>query len=123
MAQSVSRNAFQGKLHMKAGDTVVVLSGRDKGKTGKVTRAYPKTGKLLVEGINIATKHTKGTPTPAQPNPVGEIKKIEVPILACKVALLNDKGEATRIRIETGADGKKQRIAVKGGKPIPEPAK
>jgi large subunit ribosomal protein L24 len=114
---------FEGKLHIKAGDTVIVLSGRDKGKTGKVTRAYPKTGKLLVEGINIATKHEKGTPTPATPNPVGEIKKVEVPILACKIALLNDKGEPTRIRIETGADGKKQRIAVKGGKPIAEPAK
>jgi large subunit ribosomal protein L24 len=123
MSKNVRKNAFEGKLHIKAGDTVMVLSGKDKGKTGKVSIAYPKTGKVLVEGVNIATKHEKGTPTPANPNPVGEIKKVEVAMLACKVALLNDKGEATRIRIEVGADGKKQRIAVKGGKPIPEPVK
>jgi large subunit ribosomal protein L24 len=115
------KEKFTGKLRIKAGDNVIVLSGKDKGKSGKVLRAYPKTGKVLVEGINIITKHEKGVPTPANPNPEGGIKKVEAPLLACKVALTNSEGKATRIRIQTAEDGTKQRVAVKGGGVIPEP--
>ncbi len=115
--------AFEGKLHIKTGDTVVLLSGKDKGKTGKVTRVYPKTGKVMVEGLNIVTKHTKGQSTATNPNPESGIVKSEAPLLASKVALLNGEGKATRVRIQTGENGVKSRVAVKGGAAIAEPAK
>jgi large subunit ribosomal protein L24 len=114
---------FEGKLLIKKGDTVMVLAGKDKGKTGLVKRAYPKSGKVLVEGINVVTRHVKAQPTPDNPNPEGGRVQAEVPILACKVALLNHEGKPTRVKIEIGKDGKKTRIAAKGGKPIADPAK
>ena len=120
------RNApipFEGKLLIKKGDTVMVLSGKDKGKTGLVTRSYPKTGKVLVEGVNIVTRHVKAQPTPENPNPEGGRVQAEVPILASKVALLNHEGKPTRVKIQIDDKGNKTRIAAKGGKPIAEPAK
>lgn len=112
---------FEGKLHIKKGDTVQIITGKDKGHQGKVLRTYPKTGKVVVEGLNIITKHVKGQPTAANPNPESGILQKEAPILACKVMLVNSEGKPTRIRIQTNPDGSKSRIAVKGGQPIAEP--
>ncbi len=114
---------FEGKLSIRKGDTVMVLVGKDKGKTGLVTRAYPKSGKVLIEGINIVTRHVKAQPTPENPNPEGGRIPAAVPILACKVALLNHEGKPTRVKIAVDEKGNKTRIAAKGGKPIAEPAK
>ena len=108
---------FEAKLKVKSGDTVKVLAGKDTGKTGVITRVFPKTGKILVEGVNFVTKHQKAQPTPADPNPTGGKVVVEAPILASKVALVNANGEATRVRTEI-VDGKKGRIAVKGGQVI-----
>lgn len=74
----------QHKLHVKKGDTVIVLSGKDKGKKGKVLAAYPQEGRVLVEGVNIVTKHRKPTPSMQQ----GGIVKQEAPIYAAKVMLV-----------------------------------
>ena len=99
---------------IKKGDTVVVLSGKDKGKTGEVTRAMPKDGKIVVSGVNIATRHKK----PSQANPQGGLERSEAPMHASKVALADPKsGKATRVRFET-RDGKKVRVAVKSGEVI-----
>jgi large subunit ribosomal protein L24 len=99
---------------IKKGDTVVVLSGKDKGKTGEVTRAMPKDGKVVVSGINIATRHKK----PSQVNPQGGLERSEAPLHVSKVALADPKsGKATRVRFET-RDGKKVRVAVKSGEVI-----
>jgi large subunit ribosomal protein L24 len=99
---------------IKKGDTVVVLSGKDKGKTGEVTRAMPKDGKVVVSGINIATRHKK----PSQVNPQGGLERTEAPLHVSKVALADPKtGKATRVRFET-RDGKKVRVAVKSGEVI-----
>ena len=96
---------------IKKGDTVVVLSGKDKGKTGEVTRSIPKDRKLIVSGVNIATRHKK----PSQENPQGGLERSEAPMHASKVALADPKtGKATRVRFET-RDGKKVRVAVKSG--------
>jgi len=108
---------FEAKLKVKSGDTVKVLAGKDAGKTGVISKVYPKTGKVLVEGINFVTKHQKAQPTPADPNPTGGKVVVEVPILASKVALVNANGEATRVRSQV-IDGKKVRVAVKGGQVI-----
>ena len=99
---------------IKKGDTVIVLSGRDKGKTGEVTRSMPRDGKLVVAGINVATRPRK----PSQENPQGGLERIEAPLHASKVALADPKsGKATRVRFET-RDGKKVRVAVKSGELI-----
>ena len=99
---------------IKKGDKVVVLSGKDKGKTGEVTRAMPKDGKVVVQGINIATRHKK----PSQVNPQGGLERTEAPLHVSKVALADPKsGKATRVRFET-RDGKKVRVAVKSGEVI-----
>jgi large subunit ribosomal protein L24 len=110
-------------MFIKTGDRVQVIAGKDKGREGVVTRVYPVTGKVVVEGLNIMVKHQKGQPTPTNPNPESGKIEVSAPLHTCKVALLNADGKPTRIRIETGADGKKSRIAVKGGKAIPEPEK
>ena len=99
---------------IKKGDKVVVLSGKDKGKTGEVTRAMPKDGKVVVSGVNIATRHRK----PSQANPQGGLERSEAPMHVSKVALADPKsGKATRVRFET-RDGKKVRVAVKSGEKI-----
>ena len=99
---------------IRKGDKVVVLSGRDKGKTGDVLRAMPKDGKLVVAGVNIATRHRK----PTQVNPQGGLERKEAPMHASKVAIADPKsGKPTRVRFET-KDGKKVRVAVKSGELI-----
>jgi large subunit ribosomal protein L24 len=98
---------------IKKGDRVVVLSGKDKGKTGEVTKAFPKDAKVLVSGVNIATRHRK----PSQAEPQGGLERREAPLHISKVAIATADGKATRVRFET-QDGKKVRVAVKTGEKI-----
>ena len=112
---------FAGKLFIRKGDMVQVISGKDKGSKGKVLVAYPKTGKLLIEGVNIAIKHIKAQPTQANPNPESGRIETSLPIYACKVSLVDSEGKPTRIRIKINEDGTKSRIAVTNGLTIPEP--
>ena len=98
---------------IKKGDKVIILSGKDKGKTGEVTQAMPKVGKVLVAGVNIATRHKK----PSQTNPQGGLERIEAPMHVSKVAHVTADGKPTRVRFET-KDGKKVRVAVKSGETI-----
>ena len=100
-------------LKIKKGDTVVVLSGKDKGKTGQVTQALPKEGKVVVSGVNIATRHRK----PTQANPQGGLERREAPMHVSKVAIATKDGRPSRVRFET-QDGKKVRVAVKTGEKI-----
>lgn len=74
-------------LHVKTGDIVYVISGKDKKKTGKVLRVFPKKGKIIVEGINIVTKHLK----PSQVNPQGGVVQKEAAIFSSKVMLFDEK--------------------------------
>ncbi|HXH51827.1 MAG TPA: 50S ribosomal protein L24 [Sphingomicrobium sp.] len=99
---------------IRKGDTVVVLSGKDKGRTGEVVKAMPKDGKVLVSGINVAVRHRK----PSQANPQGGLERREAPLHVSKVAVADPKsGKPTRVRFET-RDGKKVRVAVKSGELI-----
>ena len=99
---------------IKKGDSVVVRSGKDKGRTGSVLKVMPKEGKVLVEGVNVATRHRK----PTQENPQGGIERREAPLAICKVGLADPKdGKPTRVRFEE-KDGKKVRVAVKSGETI-----
>jgi len=98
---------------IKKGDTVVVLSGKDKGRTGEVVKAMPKEGKVIVSGINVHARHRK----PSQTNPQGGIERKEAPLHASKVAIATADGKPTRVRFEE-RDGKKVRVAVKTGELI-----
>ena len=95
------------KVHVKTGDTVVVLSVKDKGKQGKVLQVSPKEGKVIVEGLNIATKHVK----PRRQGEQGGIVEAEAAMYACKVQLVCPKcGKATRIGHKILEDGSKVRV-------------
>ena len=99
---------------IRKGDSVVVLSGKDKGRTGTVVQMLPKDGKVVVDGVNIAARHRK----PSQLNPQGGIDRAPAPLAISKVALADPKdGKATRVRFEV-KDGKKVRVAVKSGETI-----
>ena len=98
---------------IKKGDSVVVLSGKDKGRTGTVLQVLPKDATVVVEGVNVATKHRKPTPQ----NPQGGIERTPAPMAISKVAVADKDGKPTRVRFET-KDGKKVRVAVKSGETI-----
>ncbi len=102
------------KLHIKKGDTVKVLSGDDRGKTGRVLSVEPAKMRAIVEGVNIVTKATK----PSAQYPQGGLIKKEAPIHISNLSLIDPKtGAATRIAIRR-EDGKGVRIAKKSGQEI-----
>ena len=99
---------------IKKGDSVVIRSGKDKGRTGTVLQVMPKEGKVVVAGVNVATRHRK----PTQANPQGGLERREAPLHVSKVAIEDPKtGKPTRVRFEI-KDGKKVRVAVKSGETI-----
>jgi len=98
---------------IKKGDRVVVLSGKDKGRTGEVTKAMPKDGKVIVSGINVHARHRKADQT----NPQGGIERKEAPLHVSKVAIATADGKPSRVRFEE-RDGKKVRVAAKTGELI-----
>ena len=102
------------KLHIKRGDEVKVLSGDDRGKTGRVLRVMPADRKAIVEGINLVTKHQK----PTQKNPNGERIQREAPVHVAKLALIDPKTKkATRVG-RTLTDKGWVRVAKKSGSTI-----
>ncbi len=101
-------------MNIKKDDKVIVLSGKDKGKQGKILIADPKAAKVIVEGVNVATKHQK----PRKQGEDGGIIKVETPIYASKVQLVCPKcGKSTRVAHKL-VDGKKVRVCKKCGAEI-----
>lgn len=102
------------KMKIKKGDKVVVLTGKDKGKTGEVLTAMPQKSRAIVQGVNVVKKHTK----PTQTSP-GGIIPTELPIHVSNLALVDPKtSKATRVGYKTLKDGQKVRIAKKSGETI-----
>lgn len=100
------------KVHVRKNDTVLVISGKDKGKTGEVLKVYPKTGKVLVQGVNIVKKHQKATRTQVE----SAIIEKEAAINSSKVMLFCKKCKtATRISNKILDDGSKVRVCKKCG--------
>ena len=98
-------------MNIRKDDKVIVLSGKDKGKIGKVISADPKNGKVIVEGVNVATKHQKAK----KQGQDGGIIKVETPIYVSKVQLVCPKcGKGTRVAHKI-VDGKKVRVCKKCG--------
>jgi large subunit ribosomal protein L24 len=103
------------KLHVKKGDTVVILSGKDKGKQGKVIEALPKKSKIVVEGVNKVKRHTK----PTQKMPQGGILVKEAPMHSAKAMLVCPAcDKATRIKKTVLANGSSARVCKKCGEII-----
>lgn len=102
-------------MNIKTNDTVVVISGKDKGKQGKVLSTMPKEGKVVVEGINVAKHHEK----PRKQGQQGGIIKKEIPLDSCKVMRVCPKcGKPTRAAHKLLADGAKSRVCKKCGETI-----
>jgi len=103
-------------VHVVKGDTVRVMRGEDKGKEGKVTRVFTKTGRVTIDGVNIVKRHRKAR----RPEEESAIIEQPAPIHASNVMLLDPQsGAPTRIRARLDDDGTKERVAVKSGEPIP----
>nr|WP_245817357.1 50S ribosomal protein L24 [Hydrococcus rivularis] len=102
-------------MHVKKGDIVQVISGRDKGKVGEVLRTIPKTSQAIVKGVNIRTKHVK----PRQEGESGQIATFEAPIHSSNVMLYSQKEKvASRICYTFTEDGRKVRMLKKTGEII-----
>jgi large subunit ribosomal protein L24 len=103
-------------MKLKVGDTVLVTAGKDKGKTAKVLKVVRDKEKVVVEGVNLYTRHFK--PMNGQ---AGRKVRKERPLPTASVAIINDKGERDRIGYSVAKDGSKVRIFKKTGAPVPEP--
>ena len=100
---------------IRKGDEVVVIAGKDKGTRGRVLRVLPAAKRILIEGVNVVTKHVK----PTRQNQRGGIERREAPIHISNVMIADPQsGEPTRIRINTLEGGRKVRVAVKSGEQI-----
>lgn len=103
------------KLHVKTGDTVKVIAGDERGKTGRITSVLTDKNKVVIEGLNLVTKHTK----PSAKNPQGGISKVEAPIHASNVTLVDPKtGERTKTANRKNSAGKTERYSKKTGEVI-----
>jgi large subunit ribosomal protein L24 len=106
-------------LKIRSGDRVRVISGKDRGKSGRVLRTEPRSERVYVEGLNMVKRHTRprevaGSQTQAQ---LGGVIEREGPIHISNVMLLDPKGQPTRVRIDRG-EGKRLRVAVRSGAAI-----
>jgi large subunit ribosomal protein L24 len=104
----------KNKLKIRKGDTVKVISGKDKGKTGKILKVFPVAGKVVVENVNIHTKFEKSR-RPGQP---GQKITAASPIQVSKVMIIDSSGNPTRVAFNFLPDGTKQRIGKDSGKAI-----
>lgn len=103
------------KLHVKTGDTVKVIAGDERGKTGRITSVSTDKNKVVIEGLNLVTKHTK----PSAKNPQGGISKVEAPIHASNVAIVDPKsGEIIKTAKRKNSEGKTERYSKKTGEVI-----
>ena len=111
-----ARKAERVAVHVRKGDTVRVMRGDDKGKEGRVMKVFTKTGRVLVEGVNIVKKHRRAR----RPEEQSGIIEMPAPVHASNVMLLDPKsGAPTRVRHRIDEDGTKERISAKSGDAIP----
>jgi large subunit ribosomal protein L24 len=101
----------EAKLHLKKGDFVIGISGADKGKKGRVLKAYPKTNRVIIEKVNMIKKHAK----PSQRNPQGGIIHMEAPVNASNVMLFNEKLNTVSKAVFQVREGKRVRVCKKSG--------
>jgi large subunit ribosomal protein L24 len=111
-----ARRTPKVKMHVTKGDLVVVISGDDKGKRGKVLRALRQQQRVIVEGVNIVKRHRKAR----QQGEESAIISMPAPLAVSKVMLIDPKTDApTRVRRRVDKDGTVERVSVRSGEPIP----
>jgi len=98
---------------IKKGDRVILLTGKDKGRTGNVTKVMPKDSRVVISGLNMVQRHTR----PSQGDPQGGIKHKEASVHVSNVAIVDSKGKPTRVGFKV-EDGKKVRVAKTTGETI-----
>lgn len=109
-------NSERQKMRITKGDQVLVVRGDDKGREGKVMKVYPKTGRVLVEGVNIVKKHRRSR----GPEEESGIVEMPAPVHSSNVMLIDPKsGKPSRVKMRVDSDGTKERLGVKSGDPIP----
>lgn len=101
-------------VRLQAGDEVLVIAGKEKGKKGKIARIDREADKVFVEGLNLVKRHLRPTPK----NPQGGILEKEAPIHASNVMLVDDQGKPTRVRFRRDDKGNSVRVAVTTGKDV-----
>lgn len=102
-------------MKLKKGDPVIVVTGAYKGTRGAILKVLPKVNQVLIEGVNLKTKHQKASQT----NPQGGIEKIEAPIDASNVAYFDEQaGKKSRVRIQRDEKGRRRRVLVATGKTL-----
>ncbi len=112
MATNAKKKSVRQKMHVKKGDTVQVISGKDKGKVGEIVTVFPKHSQVIVQGVNVQTKHVK----PQQEGESGQITTREAPIHSSNVMLYSEKQKvASRVGYTFTDDGRKVRILKKTG--------
>ena len=100
---------------IRKGDTVIVITGKDKGRKGEVLKSFPEENRVLVSGVNIKARHTK----PSQADPQGGIKRNEAPIHVSNVAIADPRdNKPSRVGFKIDAQGRKTRVAKRSGEPI-----
>ena len=112
---------FEGKLRIKKGDEVIVLAGKDKGKRGKVIEAIPEEGKLIVDGVNVVTRHRKPRGTTSKAVIKQQMGEMQIPLAvpSAKVMLVCPKcNKETRISTKVAGNGDKGRACLKCGEMI-----
>lgn len=116
MLRQMRKNTIEkSRIHVRKGDTVMVISGKSAGKKGKVLEVRPQTGRVIVEGVNIAKRHTKPTRT----NPQGGILEREAPVHSSNVMPMCTKcNKPTRVAKKVLDDGKRIRSCRKCGEPL-----
>lgn len=105
-------------MKFKTGDQILVTAGKDKGKQGKIVRVVPDKDRVIVEGVNLYTKHVKPSGERS-----GDKIRSERPLPVANIAIINDKGQADRIGYQVSKSGAKERIYKKTGKVITETSK
>jgi large subunit ribosomal protein L24 len=111
-----AENAKRLRLHVSKGDTVRVMRGEDKGKEGKIIRVFQKTGRVVIEGVNLVKMHRKARTAEEQSG----IREAPAPVHSSNVMLLDPKsGQPSRVKARIDEDGTKERVSVKNGEPIP----
>ncbi|MBE9158796.1 50S ribosomal protein L24 [Nodosilinea sp. LEGE 06152] len=112
---TTTKTPVRHKVHVRKGDTVQVIAGRDRGKVGEVLSVIPKTSQVIVQGVNIRTKHVK----PQQEGESGQIVTQEAPIHSSNVMLYSEKEKvASRVAYTFTEDGRKVRMLKKTGEII-----
>lgn len=111
-----AENSKRLRLHVSKGDTVRVMRGEEKGKEGKIIRVFQKSGRVVIEGVNLVKMHRKARTAEEQSG----IREAPAPVHSSNVMLLDPKsGQPTRTKARIDEDGTKERVSVKNGEPIP----